>query len=253
MKLEQFLKKKFIYTEKKNLIKYLYYLSQRFFRKKNIKKSYSFGGIDLLINYLFKNKKDGIYIDVGCYHPFKGNNTFLLHKNGWRGINIDIDFNSIEMFNFFRPNDYNQQVAISDKVGETDLFFYHNKSAINTLSKEIHKFRGGSVKEIKRIKTDTLDNIIESSPYKKEKINFLSIDVEGYEMEVLKGFNLNKYSPDVIVIEYIDTTLKKLEFHNQKIENVINSELFKYIKFHNYHLVNWLHSDLVFIHDSIRE
>ena len=253
MKLEKFLKEKFLYTEKKNLIKYLYYLSQKFFRKKNIKKSYSFGGIDLLVNYLFKNKKDGIYIDVGCYHPFKGNNTYLLHEKGWKGINIDIDFNSIEMFNFFRPNDYNKQIALSDKVGETDLFFYHNKSAINTLSKEIHQFRSGSAKEVKKVKTDTLENIIESSPYRNEKINFLSIDVEGYEMEVLKGFNLSKYFPDVIVIEYIDTSLKKLEFHNQKIENVINSELFKFIKSHNYHLVNWLHSDLIFIHESIRE
>ena len=253
MKLEKFLKEKFLYTEKKNLIKYLYYLSQKFFRKKNIKKSYSFGGIDLLVNYLFKNKKDGIYIDVGCYHPFKGNNTYLLHEKGWKGINIDIDFNSIEMFNFFRPNDYNKQIALSDKVGETDLFFYHNKSAINTLSKEIHQFRSGSAKEVKKVKTDTLENIIESSPYRNEKINFLSIDVEGYEMQVLKGFNLSKYSPDVIVIEYIDTSLKKLEFHNQKIENVINSELFKFIKSHNYHLVNWLHSDLIFIHESIRD
>ena len=253
MKLEKFLKEKFLYTEKKNLIKYLYYLSQKFFRKKNIKKSYSFGGIDLLVNYLFKNKKDGIYIDVGCYHPFKGNNTYLLHEKGWKGINIDIDFNSIEMFNFFRPNDYNKQIALSDKVGETDLFFYHNKSAINTLSKEIHQFRSGSAKEVKKVKTDTLENIIESSPYRNEKINFLSIDVEGYEMEVLKGFNLSKYFPDVIVIEYIDTSLKKLEFHNQKIENVINSELFKFIKSHNYHLVNWLHSDLIFIHENIRE
>jgi len=209
MKLENFLKKKLLYTEKKNFIKYLYYFYQKISYKRNIKKSYSFGGIDLLINYLFKNKQKGIYIDIGCYHPFNGNNTFLLNQRGWSGINVDIDFNVIEMFNFIRPNDYNMQVAVSDKSGVSNFFFYHNKSAINTLSKEVHDLRENPSKEIRKIKTDTLSNIIEESPYKGQKINFLSIDVEGYEMNVLKGFNLNKYKPDVIVIEYLDMSLKK--------------------------------------------
>ena len=102
MKLEELLKNKFLYSEKKNIIKYLYFFFHKFFNKK-VKKSYSATGIDLLINYLFKNKDNGIYLDVGCYHPIIANNTFLLHKKGWKGINIDIDYHTINMFNFFRP------------------------------------------------------------------------------------------------------------------------------------------------------
>ena len=252
MKLEELLKNKFLYSEKKNIIKYLYFFIHKFFKKK-VKKYYSTTGIDLLINYLFKNKDNGIYLDVGCYHPIKANNTFLLHKKGWKGINIDIDYHTINMFNFFRPKDFNKQIAISDKSDEVDFYFYHNKSAINTLSNEIYKYRGSKGAEIKKIKTKSLNSVIEESPFKDKKINFVSIDVEGYEMNVLKGFDLEKYYPDVIVIEYIDLMMKKTEFHNQDIERLIDSKLYKYMKSYNYHFVNWLHSDLVFVSDNIRD
>ena len=65
--------------------------------------TYTYGGIDSLILNIFKNQKNGFYLDIGCGHPIKNNNTYLLNKKGWRGINIDLDFNSIDMFNFFRP------------------------------------------------------------------------------------------------------------------------------------------------------
>ena len=78
------------------------------------------------------------------------------------------------------------------------------------------------------------------------------LDVEGNELNVLKGFNLKKYYPEVIVIEYLDLKMKKLEFYNQDINRIINSEIYKYLKNYNYHLVNWLHSDLFFVNNEIR-
>lgn len=260
MKLEELLKNKFLYGEKKNIIRYLYFFFHKFFNIK-VKKSYSATGIDLLINYLFKNKDDGIYLDVGCYHPIRASNTFLLHKKGWKGINIDIDYHTINMFNFFRPKDFNKQVAISDKSDEVDFYFYHNHSSINTLSSEIYKYRSSieadrdSSKraEIKKIKTKSLNSIIEESPFKDKKINFVSIDVEGYEMNVLKGFDLEKYYPDVIVIEYIDLMMIKTKFHNQDIERLLDSKLYKYMKSYNYHFVNWLHSDLIFVSNNVQD
>ncbi|MDA9631558.1 SAM-dependent methyltransferase, partial [Candidatus Pelagibacter sp.] len=59
-------------------------------------------GEDKFINDYFKKKTNGVYIDVGCYHPLDGNNTHLLFKKGWNGINIDINFFSISLFNFLR-------------------------------------------------------------------------------------------------------------------------------------------------------
>jgi len=254
MKFEEKIKEKFLYSKNSNLLKKLYFFLQRF-RLKGLKKNYTITGADLLLDNLFKNIniKKGIYIDVGCNHPFFNNYTYLLYTNGWSGINIDLDFHYVDMFNYFRPNDFNKQIAIADKKGETELFFYHNKSAINTLSKEMHSSRGGAAKEIRKIQTDTLNSVIQNSPFADKKINLLTIDVEGFEMNVLRGFDLQKYSPEVVVVEYIDPSMKKEEFYNQNINSVINSELYHFMNDRNYTFANWLNTDLIFINNKIRD
>ena len=249
MKFEEKIKQRYLYSPGFNLIKYLYFYIQLLKSKKFKKKSYSGSAQDLIINHFFKNKKKGIYIDVGCYHPYNGNNTKLLYDKGWSGINIDLDFHTIDFFNFVRKRDENINIAISDNEGEKDLFFFHNRSAINSLSENRKK----EAKEIRKIKTKTLNSILENSKFKNEKINLLSIDVEGHEMEVLNSLNLEKYIPEMVAIEFLDEDIfKNLEFHNQNISKIINSEIYKYMIKNNYHFVNWLHSDLIFVHDSAR-
>ena len=187
MKLEEKIKEKYLYSAGFNLFKNLYFYIQKLKSKNYIKKSYSGGAQDLIINYFFKDKKKGVYIDVGCYHPYNGNNTKLLYDRGWSGINIDLDFHTIDFFNFIRKRDENINIAISENEGERDLYFFDNRSAINSLS----EIRKKDAKEIKRIKTKTLNSIIENSKFKDEKINLLSIDVEGHEIEVLRSIDLN--------------------------------------------------------------
>ncbi len=215
--------------------------------------SYSFGGIDSLVLNIFKNQKKGFYLDIGCGHPIKNNNTYLLNKKGWNGINIDLDKENIELFNIYRKTDYNIATAISDKEGETDLYFYHNKSALNTINKENADFQKAKVSSVKKIKTQTINKILENSPYKDKKIDFLSVDVEGSEFDILKDFDFNKYSPKVIVVEFLDLSLKKLEIKNLNVNNIIKSEIYKLILSKNYTLANILHSDLVFILNSFRD
>lgn len=253
MKFEEKIKEKFLYSKNNNLLKSFYFFLQRF-RLKGLKKNYTVTGVDLLLDSFFKNinVKKGIYIDVGCNHPFFNNYTYLLNKNGWSGINIDLDFHFIDLFNYFRPNDFNKQIVCSDTEGEKELFFYHNKSALNTLSKEVYAFRNAKIEQVKKIKTTTLNHILESSKYKDNKINFLSIDVEGYEMNVLKGFDLEKYSPDIVVIEYVDLSMKKEEFYNNNITKVLDSEISTYMQSQNYSFVNWLNQDLVYVNNKLR-
>ena len=249
MKLEEKIKEKYLYSTGFNLFKNLYFYIQKLKSNNYIKKSYSGGAQDLIINYFFKDKKKGVYIDVGCYHPYNGNNTKLLYDRGWSGINIDLDFHTIDFFNFVRKRDENINIAISEKEGEKDLYFFHNRSAINSLS----EIRKKEAKEIRKIQTKTLNSILENSKFKNEKINLLSIDVEGHEMEVLNSLNLEKYTPEMLVIEFLNEDIfKNLEFHNQNISKIINSEIYKYMIKNNYYFVNWLHSDLIFVHDSAR-
>ena len=200
------------------------YLNRRIKTKKT---SFSLTGIDLVIDYIFK-KKNGFYIDVGCNHPVYNNNTFLLHKKGWKGVNIDIDLKSIELFNIFRKEDFNINVAASSKEGVLEYINFHEKSPINKIKDDYVK-SAVPFREIKKINSLTLDSIIENSPFKDKKIDFISIDVEGHELEVIKGLNLQKYKPSIIVIEYLDTSLKKIEIKNFNLQNIIDSKINKFM------------------------
>ena len=219
----------------------------------NKKFFYSFGGIDNLIQQIFKSQKKGIYIDIGCGHPIKNNNTYLLNKKGWSGINIDLDVDNIELFKIYRPKDLNICAAISDEIKETDLFFYHSRSALNTIDKKTANYQKAKVTSVKKIKTTTLNDVLDESIYKSSNIDFLSIDVEGSELSVLKNFNFHKFKPKVIVVEYLDLSLNKLEIKNLSIQNAMNSEIYKLIISKNYTLANMIHSDLVFIYNDFRD
>tara|TARA_B100000035_G_scaffold308193_1_gene312497 strand:- start:615 stop:1325 length:711 start_codon:yes stop_codon:yes gene_type:complete len=236
------------------MLNYILNLPSFLLRKYKSKKiSFSLTSIDLLISYIFRNKRKGIFIDIGCNHPVYNNNTYLLYKKGWRGINIDLDEKSINLFNTFRKSDLNIKQAISSKAEEVDLYFYHNKSPINTINKDLVNFHKTKPKQIKKINTKTLNSIIMKTPFANEKIDFMNIDVEGHELNVLKGFDLKKYSPTIIVIEYLDLNVKKLEITNFNLQNIINSEIYKYMINNNYTLVNWIHSDLVFVNNNYRD
>ena len=217
------------------------------------KKYFSFSGVDVIIENIFRKKNNGIYIDVGCQHPIKNNNTYLLYKKGWNGLNIDLDKDNIDLFNVARPNDQNVNVAISNKIGETDLYFYHKKSPINTIDKKTSDYQKAPISEIKKIKTNTLTNIIKNSKYKNSKIDLLSIDVEGHEREVLEGFDFSICRPDVIVIEYLDLSVKKIEVKNLNIDNLFKTDLYKFLISKNYILANYIYSDLIFINKEFKD
>ena len=108
----------------KNFIYKIYY-------EKYSTKSYAISNVDLIINRIFKDVKEGIYIDIGCNHPIKYNNTYLLYKRGWQGINVDADDTSIKLFNQFRKKDQNINSIVSDSEEMKELYFYHERSAFS--------------------------------------------------------------------------------------------------------------------------
>ena len=223
---------------------------EKIYYERYTKKSYSLSNVDLIIDYLFKNINKGVYIDLGCNHPIKFNNTYLLYKRGWSGINIDSDFDSIKLFNKFRSNDFNVRNIVSDDEGVKKLYYYHKRSALNTLSKDLVDSRTSKPSKIIKEKSVTLNKIIEDSPYRNSKINLLSVDIENHEFEALKNFNFLKYKVDVLVVESTDTSQKKLEMYNQSIDFITKSKVYNLIVKNGYKLINLIHSDLVFVRND---
>ena len=127
----------------------------------------------------------------------------------------------------------------------TDLFFYHHKSPINTLVKEISDKQNSKLNEIKKVKTATLNNILEKTNI--NRIDLLTIDVEGNELKVLKGLNFDKFLPKLIIVEYLDINSQKWEIPYNNIENIMKSEIYNFIISKNYKFVNWVNGDLVFV------
>ena len=229
----------------KNIFKKIYY-------KKYSKTSYSISGVDLIIDRMFSKVKKGIYIDLGCNHPIKHNNTYLLHKRGWEGINIDADVKSIKEFQNLRKKDHNISALISNKKNKIRYYFYHERSALNTVDAKLVKIRKAKPKRIIVRETTTLNEIIQNSPYKNSKINFLSIDIENHEYEALKNFRFKKYDIDCIVIEILNISNKEIETQNQTLDFILKSKVFKLLKKNNYKLINWVNSDLVFVNKKFK-
>jgi hypothetical protein len=176
------------------------------------RKSYAHSEEDLFILKKFKNKK-GFYVDVGCHHPTRLNNCHLLYKNGWNGINIDISEFSIRLFNLVRRKDINVNMAVSLKQKKVRYYYDKLMSLYISLNKrkELNRFR--------EINSDTLTSIIDKTKYLNKKIDFLSIDAEGKDFEVLRSLNFKKYDPQYICIEIysdkiINFNIKKNEVYN---------------------------------------
>ena len=206
------------------IIKYLYYL---FYRPKIFfpLKTYSTFGEDLILKKFLK--KNGFYVDVGCYHPYEGSNTCLLYKKGWRGINIDLNPYSIELFNFSRPNDVNLNFAVSSSSKKIKFYYRKEINMLNTIIKKQAKNNFSNGYCTAYIKSKKLNDIIKETVFFKKEIDFLNIDVEGADFEVIKSLDFKIYKPKFICIE----------MHNTDTKSIKNNVIYKFLINKNYYLL----------------
>ena len=170
-----------------------------------------------ILNY-FKDRKNGFYVDVGCYHPIHRNNTHLLHMRNWSGVNVDTSQFSIDLFNFMRPRDLNYNCAISDKNENIKLFYQKELSQLSTIEKgQAEIVFQGNIKE-KDIQAFTLDEILSRDKYKNSKIDLLDIDVEGADLKVLRGLSFEKFKPELVCVEIHAKEIKKSDIYNFLID-----------------------------------
>ena len=215
---EKFLKKTLIY-------KYYRYLKYKI----NFFPSYGATGEDVLLRKIFKNK-NGFYVDVGALHPINGSNTYHLYKKGWRGINFDLMEDNIKLFRIFRPRDISLSVAISSTSGFINSYIFDSGSGLNTLEKNWAKSWSKIINknfQTIKIKKEKLTKLL--NEYKCPKnFDFLNIDVESHELEVLKGLDFKIYKPKIIAVE----------IHAKKTKDIFKSAIYQYLNKKNYELIS---------------
>jgi len=213
----------------KKYFKYLVNLRNIFFDIYTTK-SYSQEGEDIILRRILGEKEVGFYIDIGAHHPKRFSNTYLFYKKGWRGINIDANPGCMEIFRKIRPRDINLELAISDKK-QTLTYYCFNDSALNSFSKtlSIERERKGEYKIIDEIKlvTLTLAEVLNAYLPNNTAIDFLSVDVESLDFQVLTSNDWSKYKPNVVLVE---------DF-NFSFDSPNNSKIYKFLINKGYHLI----------------
>lgn len=201
--------------------------------------SYSQEGEDLIIKRIFEIKHFGFYVDVGAHHPKRFSNTYLFYKQGWRGINIEPRPGSKKLFDKLRNRDINIEAAISETKGDL-LYFEFDEPALNSFDQNLSIERANNTKykiinkiHIKTYKlADILDNYLPTG----QKIDFLTIDTEGFDIHVLRSNNWERYRPEIILCE-------DSEF---ELSNPEKSEIYKFLIQKHYILLAKTLSTLIF-------
>ena len=216
------------------LLKKFLIFRQAYFKKIN-KNFYSQFGEDKILNEIISKKLiKGFYVDVGCFHPKKYSNTYMLHKRGWCGVNIDMEKDKIKTFNLARPNDFNFYGAVSDKVEKVKIFRNQKFGVSSTLNYNmINKI---NIIDETFIETFTLNYILNLSPFKNKEIDLLNIDTEGNDLKVLKSLDFNIYNPKIVIIET----------HLKDIDKILDSEPYRFLINKNYKLSSWNIYSLIF-------
>jgi len=193
----------------------------------NFKKSYSQCGEDLIVRFIFDQLKisSPSYIDIGAHHPYVISNTSSLYLNGSKGVNIEPNPPFFDLFTKERPNDINLNIGVSDKEQKLEYFEF-NEPALNTFSKDERDNlikEGKTLTATKIVSTNNLAFVIGN--YCNNLFpNFLSLDVEGYDMVVLNQIDFEKNYPMVICVETISFSAKGNGLKNKELIDFLISK-----------------------------
>lgn len=181
--------------------------------------SYSQEGEDLLLDSIFfrinaKEPKDtGFYVDVGAHHPYIYSNTARMFKRGWSGINIDPSSETIRLFNKVRPKDKNLRTGVGTTSGEL-TYFKFSSPALNTFNEDVvayHTKHGMPCIAKETIPIEPLSELLEVHLPSGQNIDFMNVDVEGFDYEVVQSNNWDVWRPTVVAIEQHSLSLAEVE------------------------------------------
>jgi hypothetical protein len=231
--LRTLLKKLLPYSTRRNLLKFLSVLFDA-----HSSRSFSQEGEDMVLRRIFEDQQTGFYVDVGAHHPKLFSNTYFFYRRGWRGINIDANPGSMFFFQFVRPRDTNLEIAVSDTSQEIEFYIF-NEPALNTVDKDLALRQQNDLYKISNtviVEAKPLSTILEKYLPQNQAIDFLSIDIEDWDIRALKSNDWSRFRPKYVLIEdrYFDLG------HPQ------NSEVYILMKDLNYKLYSKTVNTLIF-------
>jgi FkbM family methyltransferase len=192
--------------------------------------SYSQSGEDLIIRFIFNALRIAkpSYLDIGAYHPIHFSNTYLLYKNGSSGVCVEPDPQLIAAFRGKRRRD----ICINSGIGvgreATADFYVLSTKTLNTFSRseaERCAAYGQKIEKVIPVPLVTVNDVL--SQYGKP--NFISLDIEGLDLEVIKTFDFSSFRPEVFCIETLTYTEDKTEVKvNQIIDYMKSKDYFVY-------------------------
>jgi FkbM family methyltransferase len=163
--------------------------------------SYAQNFEDVILERLFKSRKTGFYVDIGACHPIYDSVTHHFYLKGWSGINVEPQPKLFTELQAARERDINLQCCVGAQA-DTRTFYITKDIGTSTLNQVIaeHYREERSIDQELTVELITL-NQIWSEHVGDRQVDFMKIDVEGYEREVLSGADFSVVAPSVLVIE----------------------------------------------------
>lgn len=192
---------------------------------------YAQEGEDIILARIFDNKKNGFFVDIGAHHPARFSNTYYFYKNlNWRGLNIEPNPEVLTLFQLKRGRDINLNFGVASKA-EILEFYQFDEPALNTFSKSMLDERLSSTpyKHLgtKRIQVLPLSEILDRHLPPNTHIDFMTIDVEGLDLEVLHSNDWGKYRPSWVLAEQLGVdNIENLDFEIHNFMKSKNYQLF---------------------------
>ena len=186
----------------------------------------------------YSDIEEGFFVDVGAHSPVLASNTYWFYERGWRGINVDVLPEAKAAFDRMRPEDMNLQLAVSDEEKEMVFYSWGPKSVYNTLDPDTAAARTeqlGAPDEI-RVQTSRLETILDEHLPAGRKVDLLSVDTEGHDLQVLRSNNWEKCRPEVVVVEE----------HETELEGIITSDVVTFMTGVGYRVYAWTPPSIVF-------
>jgi FkbM family methyltransferase len=185
--------------------------------------------------------RHGFYVDIGAFAPLQHSNTYWFYRRGWRGINVDATPGSMRIFHWLRRRDINLELAVSSREGDLVYYCWGVPNVMNTSSKEAadEVVRAGGEKPVEFIiKCRTLEHILDEYLPKGQTIDFLTVDVENHNFEVIKSNNWSKYKPNVVLVE--------ADSDSSTFETIADSKLALFLKSQGYRISAWIKPTIIF-------